>query len=221
MYKIFHSIKCGALVSGLMVLSMGAGLGGCSKDYMQSNITESKIRVEQNKSVQEIPVAQIHTAMLDQMALNYVRNGGDTIDLTLTYNPENSGNPDLVARQKAFEIADYMESRQNITVKPYTIPVKNSAEMIAVFSAMNYTAHPPEGCDVMSGFNDKSHNIQDDYQYGCTVQTVIARQIARPKDLLGTARDANTTDGRAVVNSLQEMRAGVVNEMLEGQTATE
>ena len=49
----------------------------------------------------------------------------------------------------------------------------------------------------------------------------IARQIARPSDLLGRAPNSVYKDGRGISNQIEGVRSGAMNEPLGGESASE
>jgi type IV pilus biogenesis protein CpaD/CtpE len=59
------------------------------------------------------------------------------------------------------------------------------------------------------------------YGFGCTIESVMAKQIERPADLAGTAALPETSDGRRLSNSIDSYRDGVPNEKLEGINSTD
>ncbi len=59
-----------------------------------------------------------------------------------------------------------------------------------------------------------------DYKLGCSIETYVSRQIARPKDLLGNDNMGNA-DGRPRVNGVEPYMTGAPNKELSGETASE
>ena len=73
----------------------------------------------------------------------------------------------------------------------------------------------------MEGVNGTEVVVDQEYKLGCTVDTIFARQIARPKDLNGQGGSGTPTEGRSATNIIDAQRSGALNEPLEGQTASE
>jgi len=73
----------------------------------------------------------------------------------------------------------------------------------------------------MSGIEDRDHRTDLEYKMGCSVETMIARQIARPGDLLGRAPNSVYKDGRRISNQIEGVRSGAMNEPLGGESASE
>ena len=64
------------------------------------------------------------------------------------------------------------------------------------------------------------HNVAEDYRLGCTIETQISRQVARPGDLEG--RDTmDNPDGRKTANTVEPYMTGAPNPALTGETASE
>jgi type IV pilus biogenesis protein CpaD/CtpE len=59
----------------------------------------------------------------------------------------------------------------------------------------------------------------ENYRFGCTLDTVVARQV-RPKDLAGRGGDDVMNDGRRNANIVERYRTGEPNKALEGESAS-
>ena len=85
----------------------------------------------------------------------------------------------------------------------------------------SYSALPPEDCGPMPGLESTEDvSFDENYRLGCSVDMLTARQIARPKDLLGREQQETTSDGRRGSNIVETYRTGTPNEPLEGESAT-
>ena len=68
------------------------------------------------------------------------------------------------------------------------VSVWRCIEYSCYFAAL--TAQAPTGCGMIPGYTglpeaSTKTEGEPDYRYGCTVETLIARQVTRPSDLLG------------------------------------
>jgi type IV pilus biogenesis protein CpaD/CtpE len=69
------------------------------------------------------------------------------------------------------------------------LPVREQgAESMVVVTYNGYQATAPANCGRMTGFDGPVLEHDPDYKLGCTVETVFARQIANPSDLLVNRR---------------------------------
>src|SRR5690606_24951388 len=83
------------------------------------------------------------------------------------------------------------------------LPVQGQGDISrTLVSYGTVTARAPEGCEMMGGLDGKATGSGMEYQQGCTIEMILARQIARPADLAGRPgldagsgrRAANITD---------------------------
>jgi len=72
----------------------------------------------------------------------------------------------------------------------------------------------------MQGLDSLKDDNRQDYKIGCTVNTMIAKQVSRPGDLMGTVNSDLSTDGREAANIVAVKRTGAQNEPLQGEQAS-
>ena len=126
------------------------------------------------------------------------------------------------ASAMAADLSKEMRKLGVTSVSSGILPVKDAgSQMNAMISYTAYNAHAPKDCSSMSGLKDNDLKVEADYKLGCTIDTVFAKQIARPKDLKGVETPASTFDGRRLTNSVERYRSGIPNEPLEGERASE
>lgn len=196
------------------------GLGACSM-YSEGNISPNRIQVEETKFAEQIPVSDMDSATVAGLARHYDKHGSGPVDLTVTYDPKSSTNTAMTASNEAARIVTAFRKEGVRDVSANILPVKDGGdEGTAVISFTAYNALAPKDCTVMEGLNTTQITVQPDYKLGCTMDTVFARQIARPKDLNGQGAGA-TSDGRPASNIVEVYRTGAPNEPLEGETASE
>ena len=206
-----------------MVLLLGAaGSTSACRMYEEGHLTDKKIQVSEEKIVREFTVDGNHYGALRDISQSYERYGDGSVHLTLAYNPASRSATAMKATQEAADIAAWLRNEGGVAaVRTDILPVRNTDGMKAIVTYNSYAAHGPDCDSLLAGFEDSDHKTDMDYKMGCTVQNVIARQVSRPKDLLG--RDFNTThkDARGVSNQIEVYRSGAQNPSMGGEGTSE
>lgn len=209
------------LNAGLALTSLF--LVGC-KDrimYVPPTLNESKIQVEQTSFLEDVFVHDVDDAYIGAVARHYTKHGGSPMDIVITYDPRSSGNTAMYATNKASDITTSFRDYGISDIKTQIMPVKSlgdHARMMISYDA--YSARAPEGCDEdLPGMNGTILETNSDYKLGCTSQSLMAKQIAKPKHLLGQG-SSGSSDGRSASNIVDAYRTGAPNQPLDGQSAT-
>jgi pilus biogenesis lipoprotein CpaD len=195
-----------ALLGCAVVLA--TGLGACSMQTDTDMPQYKKVRLERGPSEHAVPVAALDAAALEVFAKEYNSLGDGPLELTVTYDPRSRTNTAMNATEHAARIARELRYHGVTDIRTSILPVNaqgDSAEALMRYEAV--TAHAPEGCDYMGGLDGKDTMPQNDYVYGCSTQMLLARQIARPKDLAGRD-DLADRDGRRTAPSVETYRSG-------------
>lgn len=201
----------------LIAIIMTLGLQACSKSlYEEGTLTPSRVQVQEEKFYQHIPLAQVSDAYLEGLAHHHDKYGDEAININVVYDPAKQGA--LKASGTAAEIAGTLRAYGVRNVQSDILPVRGEDSLIVTYAY--YTAHAPKDCTTMPGFSGTNIGGQRDYRAGCTIETLIARQIARPKDLLGQKYSDPTTDGRSAANLVNAVRTGTLNSPLGGEQAS-
>lgn len=209
------------LICGVSLLTLP--LAGCDM-YEEGHINTTKIQVQEEQYSDDVPVSEVNEAYIDELASRFYKHGGGQMDVTVTYDPHSKSNTAMRAGDKAANIISALRAAGVNDLKGGVLPVNDqgdAAHLLVSFSS--YTAHAPEGCDEATGLGSRSKeaDLNPDYKIGCSVQTLMAKQVARPSDLLGKDNDDHLTDGRAASNIVDTYRVGAPNKPLEGETASE
>lgn len=208
------------LALGLLLIVLT--LTACDKSYEQGNFSQQKIRVEEEKIHRQISFNDIDESFLSDLSENYYRYGDGVMDVTVIYNPKSKKDNAMNATGKAAEIASVLTKKHHVPVKTSILPLKDAQNTGGVlFSYQSYNALAPEDCELYPGLVDRDHKVSLDYKFGCNTNTIMAKQIARPKDLMGRGgKDASVT-GRVAFNKTSSVRSGAFNEHLQGESASE
>lgn len=203
----------------LVLVSTTPLLGACSRTYEPGTVTPKRVQVEQDTRFVQYTLGELDEGAIDTLALDYGRQGSSVMDMTVTYDPKSGTNTAMKATQEAARLSKALGGK-GVAVKSNIMPVSESGEIGVLLSYGGYNALAPD-CELMSGIEDRDHKTDLDYKMGCSVETMIARQIARPNDLLGRAPSSVYKDARGISNQIEGVRTGAPNEPLGGESASE
>ncbi|MCB1783792.1 MAG: hypothetical protein KDI13_07315 [Alphaproteobacteria bacterium] len=215
-------MKQGKLVALVALGVMALPLGACEM-YAPGSITEQRMQVQESVFSEDMMLSDFSDAHVSALARHYTAHGDGGLDVTVTYDPRSYRNTAMYATQGAAKIASDLRDAGVDDVRTNILPVQGQGDDAHVMVRYNsYTAKAPDGCGTMPGFSDgRKLEYNPDYKLGCTVDTMIAKQVAHPKDLLGQGNVDETTEGRSAANIIEVYRSGAKNEPLQGQTASE
>ncbi len=206
--------KISALVIGVCSLA----LAGCL--YEPTNFTTERVQVEEKPYSDTIPVTQFNEAAVEAAAQHYRKHGDGPLELVVTYDPKSKAASAMHAADTAGRLAGMFRKNGVKDIQTNILPVNDAGdEMRAMLSYNSFNALAPKDCDVMPGIGNRNIDAKEDYKLGCSIETMYARQVARPKDLKGQGVD-ETTDGRRSSNIVERYRVGEPNKPLEGKNAS-
>lgn len=192
-------------------------LQACSKSlYTEGTITQNRIQVQEHHHSEHMKLGEVSDSYLESLARHYDKYGDGPLRFSLLYNTKTGSA--MKASARAAEISTQLRQNGVPLVQGDILPVQG--ECSVMISYEYYTAHGPKDCTMMAGYADRDIGGQRDYSLGCTVETLIAQQVARPKDLLGQESRDPITDGRTAANIVNASRTGALNKPLRGQTAS-
>lgn len=213
----YSTIKAG----GMMVMALGL-LAACDLDH-STYLSPNRAQVEQQRYEAQVPVGSIDDNFYKALAQEYKSSGGGQLYLTFVYNPESGGSSAMAASELAGRASKKLRGYGVSDVKADILPVLDSAQSGKVLiSYTKYAASGPKDCDVvMPGLENTAMELSWDYKYGCSLEGQIAKQVARPKDLLGNGAAPATSSGRRAANSTANHEAGIPNEPIDGDAITD
>lgn len=205
-----------------------AGLTGCSVES-ESWMNQSRVEVTDDQFTDTIPTSEIDTGVINAIANYHYRYGNGPIAAVVSYDPRSKintrGKAEAAAAKlrKGFAARGVKEFKVDVASSPAT---GDASTTLVSFPAV--VANAPQDCGMMPGYNNPG-DIQSDpgakaqYNFGCTIETLMARQVARPSDLLGKDGFETQSDGRRGerVLSTRGYYGDKPNEDLKGLTATE
>lgn len=202
---------------------------GCSVES-QTWVNESRVEVHDEQFTDTFETYRINDATLHAIGAYYYRYGNGDVNMVVSYDPQSKTN----TQGKAKAALDYIQAglyRNGVSHINSTLsPVRGSGDISStLISFPALTAKAPSGCGMMPGYNNPAENIPSDvsedpsYRYGCTVESLLAKQVARPSDLLGKQGFETNVDGRRQerVLSTRGYYGDKSNTPLEGEKASE
>lgn len=211
-----------------MLLTMTAlsCLGACTgKLDDPGQLANRRLQVQSEQYARNVSSHEMGPANIAALADDYKRYGGDgALNITVQYDPKSSRNTAMTATNEATRISRELRREGVTNVAAEILPVMGLGEQGRTLVSYDaYSAHPPSNCGEMPGLNNTSPDWKagKNYEFGCSVETRIAKQVARPADLMGRGAHYETSDGRRAGNVLDGYRAGIPNEKLDSDNASD
>lgn len=204
----------------LLAMTAMMTLGACEM-YAPPNLNQTKIQVAEEGVSQTIPVSQVSDDALSALAQDYNDRGGSPMSVVVTYDPRSNRNTAMMAGNHASGIAKTLRKYGVDAISSSILPVKDQGDEAQVMISYNAVAAlAPDGCGDMPGMKGNQLEPDPNYKLGCGVDSMIAKQVARPSDLLGRGVSDPTTDGRSAANVIDAYRMGTQNKPLSGESAS-
>lgn len=205
----------------LAMVCMATPLTACSDLYAPGKLTENRVQVQEQGFSENMMLDDVNDAYIQALARHYTKHGGGGMDLTVTYDPKSYRNTAMKASQSAAALVAALRNQGVSDVRTNILPVKEQGDDAHVLIAYNaYTASAPEGCASMPGMDGSKLEYDENYKLGCGIETMMARQVSRPRDLMGREDTNATSEGRSASNIVEVYRYGSQNESLDGESAS-
>lgn len=212
------------ITQALMITGASIMLAGCSLDDPGKHATQ-RLEVQQSRYSENIWTHDIQEAQLQALAGHYRKHGGEeAMTLTVQYDPNSAKNTAMNATHQAAELARSFKKQGVDRIRTEILPVEALGDHSKTLVSYDmYTAHAPQNCQTMPGTGGSKTDWKalQNYGFGCTIESKLARQVAHPRDLMGRGSLPDNADGRRAGNIVETYRTGQPNEALEGQQATE
>ncbi|NQZ13858.1 MAG: hypothetical protein HRT94_03395 [Alphaproteobacteria bacterium] len=190
----------------LTVLSVLA-LGACTQNS-PSMMNTSPVELQKQTVIEQIPLNQINDVLISALADDYQKLGSGVLELTMAFDPKSKTFTAMNALNKLKEVKTKLARKGVRSVVTETLAVEGAQPMLMV-SFDTVQAQAPSDCETMPGLEvNKTTRFIDEYKFGCSVETMLARQIARPSDLEGVDGLDNQDGGRRETNIVDAYAAG-------------
>ncbi len=178
----------------MLVLVSALALPACTQTT-PSMMNESAIQLSQTTIVEQVLFEDINDNVLSALSSHYLQNGTSALDLTMTYNPTSKNFTAMNAVHELGHIKDNLKKNGVTSVTTQTMAVPNGVPSLMVSYDM-VQALAPHDCATMPGLErNGTTRFLGQYKFGCSVDTMVARQIAHPADLQGNS-GLGTRDAR-------------------------
>lgn len=211
------------MIAGLGVLGVMT-LAACDRLVYGGNptyLTAGGVETYRDQFALEKDTAAINDGDVTQIARDYWSRGESPMQVMVTYDPNSKTNTAMKAARDADHITGMLRQKGVKNIESTIMPVMASGEgskTLIGYDALN--ARGPSECGETLSFDFADQTQGQDYRLGCSIHTYHARQIARPKDLLGRD-DMDNPNGRMHSNVLEPYMRGERNAELNGETASE
>lgn len=196
-------------------LSFGLLLGACAPLHTPSSMNSAPAQLTREMIVEQIPMHAVTENKLNVLANEYQKDAMGPLDLTLTYDPRSESYTAMSAVNDLKDIKNALHKKGVKEIKTQTLAVTNAKPLLMV-SYDTISAQGPANCAQMPGLNNnETGRFIDDYKFGCSTETLLAKQIARPSDLAGNDEMSERSARRESI-VVEPNSAGVKNERIQG-----
>lgn len=197
----------------IVILSSGT-LTACTQST-PTMMNTSPVELARETSMEQIALKDITESNLAVLAEQYRQFGGGPLDLTMTYDPKSKSFTAMKAVHELKHIQTALKQKGVANITAQTLPVPDGKPSLLV-SFDSVRAQAPSDCGAMPGLNNnETTRAIGDYKFGCGVETMLSKQIARPADLEGNA-DMGVSPARREAVTIEDYSAGVPRTPLEG-----
>ena len=201
----------------LLALGFALTLPACSQSmYTAGTLTPTRAQVAEEQYYHKIHTSEL--AGLNRHALidHHAEYGEGAAHIIGFYDPK-AGNQKEV-RAKVNCLSNSFR-KAGADVYNELLPLSGQSNLAVSYNYV--TAKGPRDCTTMAGYAHTDIGNNGDYRMGCTVETLIARQVSNPRDLLGQEHDDVLSDGRSAASIVNTYRQGAQNEPLGGFQASD
>lgn len=194
------------------VVCIGILPAACSPDrpwmMEQSKITPNRIGLVEERYIVKKPMPELSSNDIADAARIYGRGGAGPMYVVIAHSAQ--GKSDHAMSEKMHAILAQLQSNgvASNDIIASTVPL-DTAMPVALIAFDTLHAQGPADCTDMPGlYKLPAEESAWNYKLGCGVKTVMARQIADPRDLEGKAGLGGHNDGERAANIVTGYRTG-------------
>ncbi len=214
----------------LLCMTILAGTSACTLDE-PTWVNPNRVEVHEEGYTDTFATETLDNATLRAIGVNYYRYGNGPMDVAVSYNSSSKNNSKSNALKQAQRIEKELRRQGVNDLRISTTESSdNSDSSSTLVSFPALTAKAPQDCGVMPGYADaqtaapsNAEGTHKGYAIGCTVETLMAKQVVRPGDLLG--RPGFETDADGLRQERVIWKRGYYSERsnppLEGESASD
>ena len=198
----------------MTVLAGALCLSACTQ-FTPSMMSTSRAQLSSTTMMEQVPFDYINDATLSDLADHYKSHGTSALDLTMTFDPKSKSFTAMNAVHKLQDIKAQLKKKNVLNVTTQTAAIEKGTPSLLISYDM-VQAMAPQNCNLMPGIETaNTTRFIPDYKFGCSTETMLSRQIARPTDLLGTETMDNA-EGRRAATVTESYKAGVQRTPISG-----
>jgi pilus assembly protein CpaD len=183
-----------------LLLTVGL-LGACSMNS-PTWVNQNRVEVHNDQFTDTFETAALDDGMIHAIGVHYYRYGNGPLSLVIGYDPKSETNTASKAAQEAKRIADELKRNGVRDISLQTTALAETGDTsLTTISFPAIIAKAPRKCGMIPGYNsptstpDYAEGVPP-YELGCTIETLMAKQVSRPGDLLGRPGFETNADGR-------------------------
>lgn len=183
--------------------------------YTPTMMNTAPAELSHQTVMEQVPLNEVNEGMIATLANHYENNKNGPLDLTLTFDPKSKSFTAMQAVNHLKSVRTMLQEKGVRDITMQTMAVEGTSPTLIV----NYdvlVAYQPADCTDMPGLTDNTTTrFLDEYKFGCGVESMLAKQIARPSDLQGNGTLA-TRGAERDATVVDEYKAGIPRTPLEG-----
>lgn len=186
-----------------------------------SNISQDRVELHSGLWTQTLPAGDLNDTSITTISGEYLRYGASPLVLDLAY-PKGGKTESSFAYQQVTSLANRFRDQglENVSIRLSPVDPDSPAAGAVTIAYAVQTAHAPLSCGTMAGLDGRAPKEDPNYKFGCSIETMLARQIARPADLSGRTGLPGEGDAERQANVTTPYRIGEPNEPLGGESAS-
>ncbi len=181
--------------------------------YRETALTPNRIELVHTKADTEYLTAQMDETTIRGIADRYEHHGSGPVEVTVSYDPQSSVNTAMHASNEAARLAKAF-ALHKVAADVSTLPVNLQGDVSHTYVYYeSVDARPPPDCGTLFDGVRNTGDTPENYGFGCTIESAVSRQVARPADLAGrTAMDPGDARRQDVI--VDTYRSGTPNTTL-------
>jgi type IV pilus biogenesis protein CpaD/CtpE len=189
------------------LLACTTTLSACAPEkpwlMQKSTLNDQPLQLVEGRQIIKKPLSAMDDATVAEAARIYSKNGAGPLYMIVAYKDHGgkTGDGAVSARKAQIEASLLASGVAAKDIVSSTVPL-DTAEPVALIAFDTLEATGPANCTLpMPGYDvNAEENNAYDYQTGCGVKNMMARQIATPTDLEGHAGLGGTAMGDHVAD---------------------
>jgi type IV pilus biogenesis protein CpaD/CtpE len=211
-----------AVKAACIAFITGALLTACSTWETPTYISQDKKAALASSDTRfEEQTRNVDLKLLRAVADDYRKNGTGAVKIIVTYEPHSKVNTAYKATSNLGNIVSGLKNEGITEFDTEILPITGGGGISKTYISYTGVKLSESDCEMMDGLSHSNTTINKDYEMGCSVDRLMIRQVANPKDLVGAPTSRNNVgDARRAAIVTDGYRSGT-REELTGDTFSE